>query len=70
MEFYSVKHKKSVQVPDTEVKKKELHIKGKGGNMMTRYAAVSETTVEGSKVKLTKFLSKDSFDALKVPVVS
>lgn len=69
MEFYSVKHRKNVTVSDSEVKKKEMQVKGKGGNMMTRYAAVAETTVEGSKVKLTKFLSKDSFDALKVPTV-
>lgn len=67
MEFFSVKHRKKVNVPEGELKKKAFEVKGKGGNMMTRYAVVTSTTVDGDKVNLTKFISKDTFDTLNVP---
>ena len=68
MEFYSVKHRRKVEVPNSEIKKKVFEVKGKGGNMMTRYAVVASTVVDGSKVNLTKFVSKDAYDALSVPM--
>jgi hypothetical protein len=68
MEFYSVKHRKKVSVPDDEVKKKMFN-SGNGESSRTRYAAVAETTVEGSKVKLTKFINKQTFEDLKVDEV-
>ena len=68
MEFYSVKHRRKVEVADGDLKKKAFEVKGKGGNMMTRYAVVAQTTVDGSKVNLTKFISKDTYDTLTCPV--
>ena len=66
MEFYSVKHRKKVEVPDADIKKKTYNSKGdKGGS--TRYAAVAKTVVEGSEVNLTKFINKETYDSLKVP---
>jgi hypothetical protein len=68
LEFFSVKHKKKVTVPDNEIKKKIYEVKGRGGNMMTRYAVVAETMVGADKVKLTKFVSKETFDSLTAPM--
>ena len=66
MEFYSVKHRKKVEVPDKDIQKKTYNSKGDKGSS-TRYAAVAETEVEGSTVKLTKFINKETYDSLKVP---
>ena len=63
IEFYSVKHRKKVQVDEGEVQKKTYERETKKG-MQTRYAFQAETTVEGDKVKLTKFVGKDDFDKL------
>ncbi len=67
MEFYSVKHRKKVEVPDDKIQKKMFNSGSDGQNSRTRYAAVAETDVDGSKVKLTKFINKATFDSLKVP---
>ncbi|MDB5081087.1 MAG: hypothetical protein JWP00_3011 [Chloroflexi bacterium] len=69
MEFYSVKHRKKVSVSDNDIKKKMFN-SGNGESSRTRYAAVAETTVEGDKVKLTKFINKQTFDGLKVDEVN
>ncbi|HEX2915606.1 MAG TPA: hypothetical protein VH186_32900 [Chloroflexia bacterium] len=68
MEFYSVKHRKKVEVPDHDIKKKRFN-SGEGDSSRTRYAAVAESTVDGDKVKLTKFINKQTFDSLKVDEV-
>ncbi len=68
MEFYSVKHRRKVEVPETQMKKKVFEVKGKGGNMMTRYAVVATSVVDGDTVNLTKFVSKDTYDTLTCPV--
>ena len=68
MEFYSVKHRRKVDVPETQMKKKVFDVKGKGGNMMTRYAVVATAIVDGDSVNLTKFVSKDTFDSLTCPM--
>ncbi len=69
MEFYSVKHRKKVEVPDKHIKKKMFNSGGEGQTNRTRYAAVAEHEVEGTKVKLTKFINKATFDSLKVDEV-
>lgn len=68
MEFYSVKHRRKVTVPDTDLKKKVFNVKGKGGNMMTRYACVAKSIVDGDAVNLTKFINKETFDSLTCPM--
>lgn len=62
MEFYSVKHRKKIEVPDKDIRKKTF-----GEGTQLRYAAVASTDVDGDKVNLTKFISKATFDELKVP---
>jgi hypothetical protein len=63
IEFYSVKHRRKVQVDESEVEKKTYERETSKG-VQTRYALQAETTVDGDKVKLTKFVGKDEFDRL------
>lgn len=67
MEFYSVKHRKKVDVPDKDIKKKTYN-SGKGESSV-RYAAVAKVKVDGDEVNLTKFINKATYDSLKVDEV-
>ncbi len=69
MEFYSVKHREKIDVPDKDVKKRKFNSDKEGENSRTRYAAVAEVTHKGDKVKLTKFVSKVVFDEMKAEEV-
>ena len=62
MEFYSVKHRKKVEVSDKDIRKKSY---GEGTSL--RYEAVASTNVDGDKVNLTKFINKATYDGLNVP---
>jgi hypothetical protein len=64
IEFYDVKKREKVQIPESEVKKTTYERQGKDGKTQVRYAfrAVNEGT------KLTKFASKDDWDALDAPI--
>lgn len=63
IEFYDVKLREKVQIPESEVTKTKYEKEGKGGKVNVRYAfkAVNQGT------KLTKFASKDDWDALDAP---
>ncbi|MEI6043407.1 MAG: hypothetical protein WCS37_03335 [Chloroflexota bacterium] len=69
MEFYSVKHRKKVEVPDNIIQKKMYNRGVEGESSRTRYAVVAEAEVEGIRVKLTKFIKKTLYDSLEVPEV-
>ena len=43
MEFYSVKHRKKVEVPDNKIQKKKFNSGADRQDSRTRYAAVAET---------------------------
>ncbi len=60
MEFYNVKKRAKVNVPDTKLKKKAY---GEGTNRV-RYAA---RAVDDDGTNLTKFISKETYDSLNVP---
>jgi hypothetical protein len=64
IEFYDVKKREKVQIPESEVTKTTYERQGKDGKTQVRYAfkAVNEGT------KLTKFASKEDWDALDAPV--
>src|SRR5581483_11158815 len=64
IEFYDVKKREKVQIPESEVTKTTYERQGKDGSTQVRYAfkAVNEGT------KLTKFASKEDWDALDAPV--
>jgi hypothetical protein len=63
IEFYSVKHRRKVQVDEREVEKKTYERETSKGTQ-TRYGLQAETTVDGDSVKLTKFVSKEDWDRL------
>jgi hypothetical protein len=64
IEFYDVKLREKVQIPESEVKKTTYERPGKDGKINVRYAfrAVNNGT------KLTKFASKEDWDALDAPI--
>jgi|SRR5689334_3139349 hypothetical protein len=64
IEFYDVKKREKVQIDESDVTKTTYERQGKDGKTQVRYAfkAVNEGT------KLTKFASKDDWDALDAPV--
>lgn len=67
MDFYNLKTKQMVKVPDAQVRKRRTSRQLSRGGTQERYAAVAEVQVDGKPFKLYKFLSRADFDALKVP---
>ena len=65
IEFYDVRKRAKVSVDEGQIRKTSYERQTKAGKTQVRYALVAQ--VEGSK--LTKFVSKDTWDALDVPVV-
>ncbi len=63
IEFYSVKHRRKVQVDESDIEKKTFERETSKGKQ-TRYGLQANTTVDGDQVKLTKFVSKDDWDKL------
>jgi Holliday junction resolvase len=61
IEFYDVKTRQKVSVDEANIKKVTYHPQGSGGK--PRYAVRGE--YEGRN--LTKFVSKDAYDALNLP---
>ncbi len=64
MEFYDVKARKKVEVAESQLKKKTYTRKTVNGTVQTRYAV--RASVNGTN--LTKFVSKDVYEKLNVPV--
>ena len=65
IEFYDVRKRAKVGVAEDQVKKTSYERQTKSGKTQVRYALVAQ--LEGSK--LTKFVSKDVWDSLSVPIV-
>ena len=65
IEFYDVRKRAKVGVPESAIKKTTYERTTKAGKLQVRYALVAQ--LEGSK--LTKFVSKDDWDKLNVPTV-
>jgi hypothetical protein len=64
IEFYDVKKREKVQVPESEVRKVKYETTTKTGKQSVRYAF--RATHNGSK--LTKFASESDWNALDAPV--
>jgi hypothetical protein len=69
MEFYSLKHRRTIDVPEKDVRKRRMQRTTSSGKPQERYAITAETTVDGQTVKLSKFVNREAFDALAVPEV-
>jgi len=63
MQFYNVKTRSKVEVPDSDLKKTKYVRKTTKGDQV-RYAL--RANVNGTN--LTKFVSKDTYDSLNVPM--
>jgi hypothetical protein len=69
MNFYNLKTKQTVDVPERDIRKRRSVRITSGGKKQERYAAVAEVKVDGQPVKLFKFIDKGTFDGLKVPEI-
>lgn len=65
MEFYSVKHRKKVDVPESAISKQVVERQTKDGGVQKRYMLIAQTEVEGDKVKMTKFVNEATFNSFK-----
>ena len=64
IQFYDVKSRQKVGVPEERIRKTTFERQNKDGSITTRHAFRGE--YEGRK--LTKFASKSDWDALDVPI--
>jgi hypothetical protein len=64
IEFYDVKKREKVQIPESEVRKTTYEKAGKEGKINVRYAF--RATNEGTN--LTKFVKKEDWEALDAPI--
>jgi hypothetical protein len=65
MEFYNLKTKHTVEVPEKELKRRKFERSTSKGTKQTRYAVTAE--VDGTK--LFKFVNERTYKSLKVPEV-
>lgn len=70
MEFYNLKTKQKVEIPDTEIKKRRSVRTTSRGTRQERYAVVADVEVDGKPLRMFKFVNKATFDSLRVPEVS
>lgn len=61
IEFYNVRKKAKVSIPESKVKKVEYKSTTKIGKEVIRYGLKS---VDEDGTKLTKFVSRDTYDSL------
>ena len=64
VEFYNVKLREKVQVPDSAVRKVRFERETKSGKVSVRYGL----RAEHDGVKMTKFVSQTDWEALDAPV--
>ena len=70
MQFYNLKTKSKVEVPDSDIKKRRSVRTTSRGTHQERYAVVADMDVDGKPVRMFKFVNKATFDSLNVPEVS
>ena len=67
VEFFNLKTKKKVEIPDSELKKRRSVRTTSGGKRQERYAAIAVLHEGGKPLQLFKFINKETFDSLDVP---
>ena len=70
MEFFNLKTKRKVDIPDNEIKKRRSVRTTSGGKRQERYAVIAEVHEGGKPMQLFKFVNKETFDSLHVAEVS
>src|SRR6267143_3228945 len=67
VEFFNLKTKRKVEIPDNQLKKKRSVRTTSGGKRQERYAVIAEVHEGGKPLQLYKFVNKETFDRLDVP---
>lgn len=68
MEFFNLKTKQKVEIPENELRKRRSVRTTSGGKRQERYAVIAEVRENGGKpLQLFKFVNKETFDGLDVP---
>ena len=67
MEFFNLKTKKRVNVPENEIKKRRSVRTTSGGKKQERYAVIAEVQEGGKPLQMFKFVNKETFDRLNCP---
>jgi hypothetical protein len=70
VEFFNLKTKQKVQIPDSELKKRRSVRTTSGGKRQERYAVIGVVHDNGKPLQLFKFVNKETFDGLDVPEVN
>src|ERR1700730_1704032 len=70
VQFYNLKTKEKVDVPDSEIKKRRSVRTTSRGTRQERYAVVADVDVDGKPIRMFKFVNKPTFDSLHVAEVS
>lgn len=70
MEFFNLKTKRKVDIPDDQIKKRRSVRTTSGGKRQERYAVIAEVHEGGKPMQLFKFVNKETFDRLDVPETS
>ena len=69
MRFYNLKTKESVEVPESQIKKRRSRRKTSNGVVQERYAAVATVNVGSAPLTLYKFVNRATYDGLSVPEI-
>lgn len=67
MEFFNLKTKQRVNVPDSDIRKRRSVRTTSGGKEQVRYAVIAEVQEGGKPLQMFKFVNKETYDGLKVP---
>jgi hypothetical protein len=70
VEFFNLKTKQKVDIPESDLKKRRSVRTTSGGKRQERYAVVAVVQENGKALQLFKFVNKETFDSLDVPEVS
>jgi len=65
LEFYNLKTKEKVEVPESQMKKRKSVRTTSKGTRQERYAVVADL----NGVRMFKFVNKETFDSLHIPEV-
>lgn len=61
--FYSLKHRRYVDVPSSEVRKRTISREGANAGPNSRHLFVARTEVDGVPARLTRIVSRAEYDA-------
>ena len=67
MQFFNLKTKQRVEVPESDIRKRKSVRITSGGKRQERYAVVAEVREGGKPLQMFKFVNKETFDRLNVP---